>query len=87
MQEYRLPRYVAMRNRLVGGLLVTVRLHAERPPTQCTSRFAHAAMDCYEPDRWRTAPFGVDTVFRRGGSLYDAGMRSQVSSKLYPSRS
>jgi hypothetical protein len=28
--------------------------------------------------RWRTEAFGTDTVFRRGGSLYDAGMRSQM---------
>lgn len=29
-------------------------------------------------DRWHTTPFGTDTVFRRGGSLYDAGLRSRM---------
>ena len=28
--------------------------------------------------RWHTTPFGTDTVFRRGGSLYDAGLRSRM---------
>jgi len=28
--------------------------------------------------RWRTEPFGVDPVFRRGGSLYDAGARTRL---------
>jgi hypothetical protein len=28
--------------------------------------------------RWRTEPFGVDPVFRRGGSLYDAGERGRL---------
>lgn len=53
-QEYRLPRYVARRNRVAGGLVVTLKLHAEAPLAHCTSRFAHAATECYHSDRCAT---------------------------------
>ena len=47
-QEYRLPRYVAARNRVVGGLVVTVKLLAQVPLAQCTKRFARVGNDCYD---------------------------------------
>jgi hypothetical protein len=53
-QDYRLPRYVAVRNRMVGGLVLTVKLHAQAPLAQCTRRFALAAGECYHRGRWRT---------------------------------
>ena len=55
-REYQLPRYVALRNRVVYGLVVTVKLHAEAPLSHCTTRFARGASECYHHDRCGRAP-------------------------------
>ena len=54
-QDFRLPRYVARRNRMVGGLVVTVKLLAQVPLAQCTKRFARVGNDCYHRDGCGTA--------------------------------
>lgn len=61
-QEYRLPRYVARRNRVVGGLVVALKLHAEAPLPHCTRRFAHAATECYYADRCAALCFQHETL-------------------------
>ena len=59
--DYRMKRYVANRNRMVGGMVMTVQRQRTRP---CPSRFANLAFVCLD-DGLQTDRYGLEAVSPR----------------------
>ena len=53
-----MQRYVANKNRVMGGLLITTQRHQ---PRACGTKFAHAGAACVA-DELRVDRFGLDAV-------------------------
>jgi len=70
--SYQLPRYIARKNKLVGGMLLTV--SHKLPSTQCSARFRHLGAPCSAKDLMKR-PIGADVVFKPQSHMYDPELK------------
>lgn len=68
------PRFVALNNRVVAGLLIEQRRRV-RAPCSAQDRFRGLVTQCFAGGDPSSEPFGVDPAFVSSSSLFDPTLR------------